>query len=91
MRPARVAIGLWIVLALAVFCVKFDWETRVAAHAFVGQQLARQRQGQPPITINDGFRPMVRAAARGSAVWLLAIAALGTAAVIAARRDHKVS
>lgn len=88
MSQARIAIGLWIVLALVVFSVTFDWETRSSAYAFVREQLARQQQGQPPISINAGFRPMVSAAARHSAVWLVAIAALGTAAVIASRRDH---
>ena len=57
-------MGLWIVLAIAVFSVTFDWQTRVAGHAFVQAQVLRQRQGQPIVTINDGFTPMVRAAAR---------------------------
>jgi hypothetical protein len=84
---ARVAIGLWILLAIVVFSVTFDWETRAAGHAFVAAQLARQQQGQPPISINDGFRPMVRAAAAHSGVWLIAIAVAGTAATtIAARK-----
>ncbi len=40
-----------------------------------GRRSSRQRQGLPTLTINDGFRPMVRAAARRSAVWLVVIAA----------------
>ena len=87
-RSARLATLLWILLALVVFSVKFDWETRLAAHAFVRSQLARQQQGQPAISINDGYSPMVRAAAGRSAVWLVVIAAAGTAAVMASRRDH---
>ena len=90
-RSARWAMGLWILLALVVFSVTFDWETRLAAHSFVQSQLARQQQGQPPISINEGFRPMVRAAARHSAPWLVVIAAAGTAAVMASRRGHKAS
>lgn len=88
-HPVRVAVGLWILLALIVFSVTFDWETRVAAHSFVRSQLARQRQGQPPISINDGYRPMVRAAARHSAVWLVVIAAAGTAATAIAGKQTK--
>ena len=80
----RWAIALWILLAVVVFNVTFDWETRTSAHAFVGEQLIRQQHGQPPITINDGFSPMVRAAARRSAVWLVAISVLGTAASVIA-------
>ena len=88
-RLTKVAAGLWILLALVVFSVTFDWETRAAAHAFVHSQLARQRQGQPPITINEGFRPMVRAAARHSAGWLVLIAAAGTAATTVAGKQAK--
>ena len=88
-RSARWAIGLWIILAIAVFSVSFDWQTRVAGHAFVQAQVLRQRQGQPIVTINDGYTPMVRAAARRSAVWLVVIALGGTAAaVLAARRGQ---
>jgi hypothetical protein len=89
-RSARWAMGLWIVLAIAVFSVSFDWQTRVAGHDFVRAQLLRQRQGQPYVTINDGFAPMVRAAARRSAVWLVVIAAGGTTAVIMAARRGQV-
>ena len=88
-RSARWAIGLWMVFAIAVFSVTFDWQTRVAGHEFVKAQVARHRQGQPVITINDGFTPMVAAAARRSAIWLVVIAVGGTAAsVMAARRGQ---
>ncbi len=80
------AMGLWAILAVIVFNVTFDWQTRVAGHKFVQAQLLHQRQGQPTISINDGYTPMVRAAARRSAVWLVGIAGAGTAAVIAAGR-----
>ena len=85
-RSARWAMALWILLAVTVFSVTFDWQTRVASHEFVQAQVLRQQRGQPTISINDGFTPMVRAAARRSAVWLVAIAVAGTAAVVAARR-----
>jgi hypothetical protein len=84
-------MGLWVVLAIVVFNVTFDWEVRSANHAFVSSQLVRQQQGQPPISINDGFRPVVRAAAGHSAVWLVSIAVAGIAATITAGRGHHVS
>jgi len=87
-HPARIALGLWMLLALVVFSVKFDWDTRLAAHEFVHSQLTRQQQGLPAISINDGYTPMVRAAAGRAAVWLVVIAAAGTAAVMTARRGH---
>jgi hypothetical protein len=87
---ARLALGLWAVLALAVFNVTFDWQTRLAGWQFVGQQTARRAQGVPLETIENGFRPMVRAAALQSSVWLLVILAGGTGAVVmAARRESK--
>ena len=89
-RPAPLAIGVWWLLAIVVFSVRFDWQTRIAGHAFVRSQLARQAQGLPALTINDGFRPMVRAAARDAAVWLVVIAAAGSVATaVVARRDHR--
>ena len=86
LRQKAIAGGLWLLLAIVVFNVTFDWETRSAGYAFVASQVARQQAGQPTITINDGFRPMVRAAARHSAVWLIGLAAIGLAATASAAR-----
>jgi hypothetical protein len=87
-RQARLAIAAWWLLAIVVFNVRFDWQTRIAGHSFVSSQLARQAHGLPVLTINDGFRPMVRAAGRDAAVWLVLIAAAGSAATaVAASRE----
>ena len=88
-NPIRMAVGLWLLLAIVVFNVKFDWDVRAANRAFVESQIVRHRQGLPTLTINDGFRPMVRGAARHAAVWLVGIAAAGTAAAMAAGRGDK--
>ena len=85
-RPYKLAIGLWMLLAVVVFSVTFDWQTRAAGHAFIASQVARREHGQPPISINDGFRPLVRVAARRSAMWLVLIAAAGAAATTVAAR-----
>ena len=85
-QPVRIAMASWFVLAIVVFNVKFDWEVRAANRAFVQSQIVRHQQGLPTRSINDGFRPMVRDAARHAAVWFAAIAAAGTAAIVAARR-----
>ena len=84
-RKRTWAIGLWLLLAIVVFNVRFDWQTRAANHDFVRSQLARQQQGQPLPTINDGFRPMVRQAALDSSVWLVLISVGGSLAVVAVR------
>lgn len=88
-RSVRLAVGLWCLLAVVVFSVTFDWETRAAGHAFVASQVARQQAGLPTISINDGFRPMVRAAARHSAVWLVGIATVGIAATTVAGKQKR--
>ena len=86
-KLVKASIALWFVLALAVFNVTFDWESRLAGHAFVASQLARQRQGLPTLTINDSFRPMIRTAASNAAVWLVLIAAGGATASLLAGRN----
>ena len=87
-RPVKVALGLWLLLAIVVFNVRFDWQTRMAGHAFIRSQVARHEQGLPTLSINDGFRPMIRAAARHSAVWLAAIAGGAVATAFAARAQR---
>ncbi|HUQ89017.1 MAG TPA: hypothetical protein VM096_15775 [Vicinamibacterales bacterium] len=85
---SRWALGLWLLLGLVVFNVKFDWDVRAANEAFVRSQIVRHQQGLPTLTINDGFRPKVGAAAQHAAMWLAAIAAAGTAATAVASRDR---
>ncbi|MGE0863089.1 MAG: hypothetical protein AB7P34_04235 [Vicinamibacterales bacterium] len=88
-RKAGIAIGLWAVLAFAVFNVTFDWQTRTAGLAFAGEQVRRHTAGLPVATINEGFRPMVRAAAVRSSGWLGLILGAGVIATIAASRASK--
>jgi hypothetical protein len=89
-RPARIAMALWFLLAIVVFNVTFDWNTRMAGHAFVQSQIAARQQGLPLQTINDGFRPMVRAAALDASKWLALIALGGVAAVMLADSRKRV-
>lgn len=88
-RPVKTTAWLWILLAVIVFNVTFDWNTRMASHAFIASQYQRHRAGQPTLSLNEGFRPMVRDAALRASVWLVAIAATGLAATtLAARRNY---
>jgi hypothetical protein len=90
-KSVPTAMALWFLLAIVVFNVRFDWQARMANHAFVGSQIARHQQGLPTLTINDAFRPMVAAAAREAAVWLAVIAGFGMTATLVAARGHKTS
>ena len=89
MRAARLALVLWAVFAALVFSVIFDFHTRVAAVHFMAAQYQRRVQGIPVETIEQGFRPLVRQAARQSAIWPLLILALGTGATLAAERHSR--
>ncbi len=88
-QRTRLAVGLWAVLAIVVFNVTFDWQTRAAGHAFASSQVLRHAGGLPVTTINDGFRPMVRSAARRSGVWLGLILGTGIVATAVASRASK--
>lgn len=90
-RQAGVAIGLWAVLSCAVFSVTFDWQTRTAGLQFAGEQVRRHAAGLPVATINEGFRPMVHAAALRSSVWLGLILGVGVLATAVATRTSEES
>jgi hypothetical protein len=88
-RPFRVAFGLWAVFAIVVFNVTFDWQTRAAGLAFADAQIRRHADGLPVATINEGFRPKVRAAALRSSGWLGLILGCGAIATVAASRASR--
>ena len=85
-RPARLAFVLWAVFAIVIFNVMFDWQSRTAGLAFIEAQTYRHALFQPIATIEDGYRPLVAAAAWRSAAWATAVLAAATAAILAASR-----
>ena len=86
-RPVRLALSLWLLLAAAVYSVTSDRQTKAAGRAFAHDQLSRYQRGERLVSINDGFRPRVRASALRSGAWFLVIAGTGAAATAwAARR-----
>ena len=88
--PARLARALWIVFALVVFSVTFDHRTRLAGFEFVAAQAERRSKGEPLQTIENGFRPLVRAAAVQSAAWPAVILTVGMGGLwLAARRQAR--
>ncbi len=90
-NPVKVSLALWAVLAIAVFSIIFDAKTRDAGFDFVRSQVARRAQGAPPDTIDNGFRPHVRTAARESALWPLLILTGGVASTLVAHRATTLS
>ena len=88
-KQVRWALALWTVLAVVVFNVTFDWQTRLAGLEFAGAQRHRHAAGQPVLTVNDGFRPMVRSAALQSSVWFGLILGVGALATAVAARPSK--
>jgi len=80
----RVALALWAVLAVVVFNVTFDWQTRAAGHAFATEQIRRHAGGIPVVSIHDGLRPMVRSAAIRSVGWLSLVMGVGAVATTVA-------
>lgn len=86
-RPVRLALSLWLLFAAAVYSVTSDRQTKAAGRAFAHEQLSRYQRGERLLTINQGFRPRVRAIAAQSGAWSLVIAGAGAAATAwAARR-----
>lgn len=86
-RPVRLALSLWLLFAAAVYSMTSDRQTKAAGRAFVHEQLSRHQRGERLLTINEGFRPRVRAIAARSGAWSLVIAGAGAAATAwAARR-----
>jgi hypothetical protein len=61
----------------------------MAGHTFVRLQHERHTQGQATLSINEGFRPMVRQAGLDAATWLILIAASGSALTLAAAKTAK--
>ena len=86
-RPVRLALSLSLLLAATVYSVTSDRQTKAAGRAFAYDQLDRFQRGDRLVSINDGFRPRVRAIALRSGAWFLVIAGAGAAATAwAARR-----
>lgn len=81
-------MALWFLMAIVVFNVRFDWQSRMAGLDFVSAQVERQQQGLPVQTINEGFRPMIRDAAVDAAMWLALIMAAGVATTYLASKTR---
>ena len=88
-RAAVIVMALWAVFAALTFSVIFDFHTRVAAMDFMAAQYQRRITGAPLETLDHGFRPLVRHAARQAAPWPMLIFAIGTGATLVAERHSR--
>ena len=59
--------------------VVFDREVAIASLAFTREQVVRYQQGQPVNSIDEAFRPHVRAAALEASGWAGALLVIGAA------------
>jgi hypothetical protein len=87
MRNSRtILLVLWLACAFVTWNVVFDRKVAGAATEFTRAQILRRQQGQPVISIDDGFSPRVYRAALEASAWAAAVLVAGTARVIAGRR-----
>jgi hypothetical protein len=87
----RAALLAWLVFAFVTWSVIFDYQVRVESARFVKASVERYQQGQPPVTIDAGFRPRVSSAAGWAAVWGSLVLAVGASAIHrAARRESEI-
>jgi hypothetical protein len=86
MTRAGVVAALWAVFALVTWNVIFDRLVNVAAVEFTRDQILRSQGGAPPISIHDGFSPVVQAAARQATLWVVPILGVGAASTFVSLR-----
>jgi hypothetical protein len=76
-RSRLLAFSFWLVLGFVTWNVVFDRQVAIAGAAFTREQTLNRQQGRPLRTIDDAFRPEVRAAARRASAWAGAVLATG--------------
>jgi len=86
-RRARLAAALWLVFALVVWLVRFDYAIDTAARTYLFRQHQYVLGRAPSIAINGAMRPAAAAGALDATRWSAVVAVSGVAAVAwAARR-----
>jgi len=88
-RSIVVLFSLWLAFGFVAWNVLFDRRVAVAGAAFTREQTLNHQQGRPLVSIDDGFRPSVRAAAAGAALWAGSLTALGMILSLAAARAFR--
>lgn len=89
-RAERVAVGLWIVLAVVVWLVVFDRVLILAGRQYVQAATIAARSSRPYLRADDWMRPAVSRATRtanGAAGFILTIGLVTVA--LALRRSRK--
>jgi len=73
----RTALALWFAFAFATWNVVFDRGVALAGTEFTRDQILRYETGAPLASVDDTFRPRVRAAALHASAWGTAIFVAG--------------
>jgi len=76
-RSRLLVLSFWVVFGFVTWNVVFDRQVAVAGAAFTREQTLNRQQGRPLQTIDDAFRPAVRAAAWRASAWAGAVLAAG--------------
>lgn len=74
--------ALWFGFAFVTWNVMFDRYVVASAVEFTREQVVRYHNGQPVVSIHDGFSPRVADAAVHASVWVVPIALGGIGAVV---------
>lgn len=82
---ARLALILWIVLAVVVWNVVFDQVITQAGRHYLAAAVVAAARGRPYLRMSDALRPAVRRAAADASLAAAATLAPGLAALLAAR------
>lgn len=84
----RLAIALWLGLAVVTWNVVFDRAVWLAAAAFTRDNVERHQRGEALPTIEAAYRPQVWQAALHASAWAAGVLVLGAVAINAAGRLH---
>ena len=80
-RARKIALGLWTVLAIAVWNSIFDNDVNLAAHRYIVAAIDAARGKRPPVSMDAIMRPAVAHGARVATAWGLLVLAVGVGGV----------
>ena len=89
MTRTVVVMALWGGFALVTWNVMFDRYVMGSAIEFTRVQVVRYQNGEPLLSIHEGFSPRLRDAALQASLWVAPIVAAGALATALTRRQGR--